>query len=432
MSMPVVSIVGRVNVGKSTLFNRIVGGRAAIVDQSPGVTRDRNIAVASWGGKSFYVVDTGGLAPGSEDPMQASIERQIGMAVAESDVLVLVVDAQVGIHPADSAVADLVRRSGLPVLLVANKIDNPGQFALAAEFFGLGIGKPWPVSAAHGTGSGDLLDALVALLPEAPEPEGDELRLAVVGRPNVGKSSLVNRLCGEERNIVDARPGTTRDSTDTVVEHGGRKVRIIDTAGLRRRNRDMEDVEYYSVLRTWKSLDRGDVVIVMLDGQEGLTHQDLRIIGRAWEGGKGVLIVVNKLDLGLARKQWLDDVLERFPAARWIPVSFVSALEGTGVGRLLPMVIRIGDRRGASIQTAELNKVLRIAVAKAQPPSPGGKPLRLFYATQVAKSPPRIAIFVNRPDLVPENYRRYLENSLHEALSLKGVPLRISYRKREH
>jgi GTP-binding protein len=319
------------------------------------------------------------------------------------------------------------------VIVVANKIDNPSDDDLALEFHSLGLGKPWPVSASHGIGSGDMLDALVESFPEEEvEEDPDELRLAVVGRPNVGKSSLANRLCGEERNIVDPVPGTTRDSVDTVVECQGSRVRIIDTAGLRRRSREMEDVEYYSTVRTWKSVDRGDVVIVMMDAEEGLTHQDLRIIGRAWDEGKGLILAVNKIDLGVDRKEWIEDLTERFPASRWVNISFVSALTGQGVGRLLPLALHIGQKRAESIRTSELNRTLRGCVMKVQPPSPGGKPLRLFYATQVAKAPPRIVIFANRPDLIPENYRRYIANRLHEELNLKGVPLRITYRKRQH
>lgn len=432
MAAPTVAIIGRVNVGKSTLFNRLVGGSTAIVSNFPGVTRDRNIALANWAGHDFFVVDTGGLVPGSEDPMQSAIERQVGFALEESDAVILVVDGSSGPHPFDTTAADLIRRAGKPVILAVNKGESERVMQSAHEFYSLGLGEPIAVSALHGTGSGDLLDALVALLPREEHEGVEAVSLAIVGKPNVGKSSLYNRLAGTERGIVSEVPGTTRDATDTIVHWKDRAFRLVDTAGLRRTARHMEDLEFFSTLRTWKSLERSDVVLMLMDGTELPSVQDLRIAGKAWEMGRGLIIGVNKLDLGFDRKVWLDALLDRFHPARWVPVMFLSALTGSGVGRILPMAARVSDDRAKALPTAEINRKLEEATEAVQPPSPKGKPLRFFYATQITSSPPRILIFTNRPDEIPENYRRYLDNAMRELLGLKGVPLRIIYRKREH
>ncbi len=431
-TMPVVAVVGRVNVGKSTLFNRMVGGRLAIVDDAPGVTRDRNMAPAHWAGSDFFVIDTGGLAPGTEDGFQEGIERQVRLALSESDAVVLVVDVTTGIHPYDTDAAEMVRRSGLPAFLAVNKADNDSRLGMADEFYALGLGKPWPVSALHGYGTGDLLDEVVSVLERTSYEEGDELSLAVVGRPNVGKSSLVNRLCGSERNLVTPKAGTTRDATDTLVEWKGRTVRLVDTAGLRRKSRRMDDVEFYSTVRAWKALSRGDVVLVMMDGSEHPTQQDIRIAARAWEMGKGVLVAVNKVDLGVERELWAAALVERFAAARWMPLLFVSALTGEGVRDVLPRVVAVGERRRSRMPTSELNAYLEEAVEAVQPPSPGGRAVRLLYATQVGSEPPTVVIFVNRPGDLPENYRRYIESSLRERMGLRGSPLRVLYRRRKH
>ncbi len=436
MAIPTVAVVGRVNVGKSAFFNRLVGGRNAIVDNAPGVTRDRNIDTCVWGGRTFFVVDTGGLAPGTEDPMQESIERQVRLAVDDADAVVLVTDVTQDVHPFDRMAADLVRRSGLPFFLAVNKVDNSRREELVLDFYSLGMGDPWPVSSLHGRGVGDLLDAVVQSLPpeEDTQPEGpsDELNLAVVGRPNVGKSSIVNRLCGSERCLVTPDAGTTRDSTDTVLEHGGRRIRLIDTAGLRRKSRRMADVEYYSTVRAWRSVSVADVVLVVLDGAEYPTQQDLRIAGKAWELGKGLVFGVNKVDLGLDRDLWRDAVKQRFAPARWIPLIFHSALTGKGMESVIPTVLRVGDSRRADIRTSTVNEKLREAVEKVQPPAPRGRPVRFFYATQVGSRPPKLLVFVNRPGDIPENYRRYVENSLRGVLEMDGVPLKILYRARKH
>lgn len=432
MLLPTVAVVGRVNVGKSAFFNRMIGRRDAIVDSQPGVTRDRHIGVATWGERDFFVIDTGGVAPGSEDPLQEAIEHQVLLAIDESDVLILLVDVTAGVHPFDRSAADMARRSGLPVLLAVNKVDNSERERLVGEFYELGMGDPWPVSAMHGRGMGDLLDAVVEVLPPSGEPQPEQMLLAVVGRPNVGKSSLVNLLCRQERSLVMPEAGTTRDSTDMLIRWEGHSIRIVDTAGLRRKSRKMADVEYYSTVRAWRSMSVSDVVHVMLDGSEYPTQQDLRIAGKAWEIGKGVVFGVNKIDLGLDRELWREAIEQRFSAARWIPVLFHSALTGEGVDEVLPTAWRVGERRAVSIPTSVLNRVLQEAVERNQPPSPRGKQVKFFYATQVGTRPPKILVFVNRPSDAYENYRRYLRNCFMEALDLSGVPLKMLYRKRKH
>jgi GTP-binding protein len=421
-----------VNVGKSALFNRLTGGRTAIVDESPGVTRERNIGQCNWGGYDFFVIDTGGLSPGSDDPLQEAIERQIGLAVSEADAIILVVDGQSGVHPFDQAAADMVRRAGIPCFLAVNKIDNVEMTSLSPEFYSLGLGDPWPVSAIHGQGAGDLLDAVVGVLPRMETDGFEGVSLAVVGRPNVGKSSIVNRLCESERNIVTPVAGTTRDSIDTFVTWKDRTFRLVDTAGLRRRSRKMDDVEFYSTLRAWRSISQGDVVLVLMDATNPPAQQDLRIAGRAWDLGKGVIIGANKIDLGFDRDQWIRRLIDRFHPARWIPIVFVSALTGQGVGRILPMTGTVSARRCATLKTSELNRILERATDRVQPPTPRGRAVRLFYATQIASCPPTVLIFANRPADIPENYRRYVENSFRAELSMKGVPMRVVYRKREH
>lgn len=432
MEQPVIAIVGRVNVGKSSLFNRLVGGMNAIVDNMAGVTRDRKIGTGEWNGRSFIAVDTGGLSPGSDDPFQEAIEKQVRLAVQEANCIILLVDGSQGVHPFDQAAVELVRKSGIPSYLAVNKIDSANRLDLVHEFASLGMGDPWPVSAAHGLGVADLLDEVVKDFPAGEPQPFDGTSVAVIGRPNVGKSSLANRLLRFERNIVTPVAGTTRDSIDSYMEWNGHGFRLIDTAGLRRKSRKMEDVEFYSTLRSWKSVGSADVVVLVLDGTEYPTTQDLRLATRAWEMGKGLLICVNKTDLGIDRPLWIRSVKQRFPLARWIPIFFTSALDGQGMGKLLPMVHAVAERRKAKITTSKLNSVLRDAVARVQPPAPKGKMLRFFYITQVKTSPPVLVVFVTRPDLIPDNYSSYLENTLREELNMNGVPLKIIYRKREH
>lgn len=430
--LPTLAVVGRVNVGKSSLFNKICGGRGAIVDNAPGVTRDRKFALALWNGRKFLLVDTGGLSPDREDPFQEAIRRQVAFAVDEADAVVFLTDGAAGLHPHDQEAARLIRKSGLPVVLAVNKIDTSQRLELVHEFNSLGLGRPWPVSAAHGLGVADLLDHVLQFLPDIEVPDFQGVSVAVIGRPNVGKSSLVNRLCDSERAIVNPVPGTTRDSTDTIVNWKDHAFRIIDTAGLRRKCRKMEDVEFYSTLRAWRSAESADVCIVVLDGAEFPTGQDARILGRVWEMGRGLLICVNKADLGLDRKLWIETIVQRFPPAADIPVSFISALDGTGIGRILPSVHQIAGKRSMKLSTSKVNQLLMKVVKEVPPPSPGGKQLKFFYATQVRQSPPSFLLFLTRPDLVPENYRKYLENAFRRELNLKGVPMNLVLRKRDH
>ncbi len=432
MNLPVVAIVGRVNVGKSSLFNRLTGGRAAIVDNMAGVTRDRKIGTGDWNGVNFIAVDTGGLSPGSDDPFQEAIEKQVRLAVQEACAIILLVDGTQGIHPFDQAAVEFVRKSGIHAYLAVNKIDSADKMSLVHEFTGLGMGTPWPVSAAHGLGVADLLDEIVREIPSVEPDEFDGVSVAVIGRPNVGKSSITNRLLGKDRNIVTPVAGTTRDSIDSYVEWQGNKFRLIDTAGLRRRSKKMEDVEFYSTLRSWKSVGSADVVVLILDGSEYPTTQDLRLATRAWEMGKGLLICVNKTDLGIDRPLWIRSVKQRFSLARWIPIFFTSATVGQGVGKLLPMVHAVALRRQTEISTSKLNKLMRAIVTEVQPPSPRGKMLKFFYITQVKNTPPVLVAFISRPDLIPENYKTYFENRLREELNMNGVPLKVVYRKREH
>ncbi len=431
-NLPVVAVVGRVNVGKSTLFNRIAGSRIAIVDDQPGVTRDRNMALAQWCGYDFIVIDTGGLAPGSEDVFQEGIERQVRLAVTEADAVILVTDVSTGIHPFDEEAANLVRRADIPAFVAVNKADNVEKRNQCDEFYSLGLGEPYPVSALHGTGTGDLLDAVTAVLPEKQVVVTTELAVAIVGRPNVGKSSLVNRLCREDRNIVTDTPGTTRDSIDTVVAWNEQEFRIIDTAGLRRKSKKMDDIEFYSTVRAWKTMARSDVTVILMDAGENPVSQDIRILAKAWEMGKGVVIVVNKIDLGIDRKKWLEKIMEKFHPAKWIPIVFTSALEGEGVGRLLPIISNVGAKYGIEMSTSKINRILEKVTQKIPPPSPRGKQLKFFYATQLGTKPPKILVFVNRPGEIPDNYRKYLLNAMMDIFGMKGVPLRLLYRRREH
>jgi GTP-binding protein len=327
----------------------------------------------------------------------------------------------------------MVRKSGIPAFIAVNKADNAERFPRAADFYGLGLGNPWPVSALHGHGTGEMLDAITAVLPKEEHVETESLALAVVGRPNVGKSSLVNRLCHAERNIVTEVAGTTRDSTDTLITWKDNTVRLVDTAGLRRKSREMDDLEFYSTVRAWKSIAMADVVLVVMDATEYPVQQDIRIAARAWELGKSVIIGVNKIDLGkMDRDLWIKAIIERFNAAKWMPIMFFSALTGAGVGRIVPTAVEVGTARKTEMPTAELNRILRAAVEEVAPPSPKGRHVKLFYATQVGTAPPRVLIFVNHPEDLAENYRRYIDNKLREGLDIQGVPLRIIYRRREH
>ncbi len=433
---PTVAIIGRPNVGKSTLFNRLIGRREAIVDPRPGVTRDRNFAAADWNGRRFWLVDTGGLVPGAADALNRAIRAQVEAAVAESDVLLFVVDVEQGVHPADLEIAQYLRGVDRPVLLVANKADRLPEDQRHLAFYELGLGDPFPVSAAIGKSTGDLLDRIVEMCPER---EGEQVegavQVAIVGRPNVGKSSLLNRLLGRDRMVVADEPGTTRDSVDTPVEHEGRRLVFIDTAGLRKRSKVQDDVEFYATLRTSRAIERADVCVLVVDALDGLHAQDLRIIGDAWERGAGVIVAVNKWDL-IEEKDTNTavrgerELIAKAPFLRFIPFLYVSAKTGQRVSKLFDLILTVAEERTKRVPTAEVNRVLESLVSRQQPPQPVGESVRLFYASQIGTAPPRFAIVANRPDAIPESYTRYLVNGFREAWAFTGAPVNVKFRRK--
>jgi len=435
MSKPIVAIVGRPNVGKSTLFNRLVGRRLAITHEVPGTTRDRLYAEAEWGGVSFILVDTGGLDLVSDDDLMAQVRAQAQTAIAEADVVIFLVDVKDGLTAGDEEVAQVLRRSAKPVLLAANKADNRALREAAVEFYALGLGEPYPISALHGTGTGDLLDQVVGAFPaEEEEEELEAVKIAIVGRPNVGKSSLLNKILGQERAIVHETPGTTRDAIDTQMEWEGVPVVLIDTAGIRRKGRIQRGVEKYSVLRALRAIDRADVVLLLIDAVEGATAQDAHIAGYILEEAKSVVVVVNKWDLvekdTYTMQAYLEHIRTVLRFLDYVPVLFVSALTGQRVSQVLPTALRVQEERLIRIPTAELNRILQEAVARHAPPSKAGKRLKFYYATQAAVDPPTFVFFVNDPRLVHFSYERYLENRLREHYGFLGTPLRLSFRKR--
>ena len=434
---PIVAIVGRPNVGKSALFNRIAGRRIAIVEGEPGVTRDRIYADAAWAGKAFTLVDTGGMDFGGEGAFAAGTLAQAKIALEQADVVVFVVDAQSGMLPGDLEVAEVLRRAQKPVIVAANKVDHAALVAATAEFYALGLGDPVPVSAEHGRGVGDLLDRVVAGFPRAGdgEAESDAIRVAVVGRPNVGKSSLVNLLLGEERSLVTDVPGTTRDAIDTTFERNGQKFTLIDTAGIRRKSRIEEDVERYSVIRTLRAIDRSDVCVVVLDATELVTEQDKRIAGYVHEAGKGIILLVNKWDLVEKDEKTMnrfEEVIRReLGFAQYAPILFVSAKTGQRVHRLLELAEFVANQHALRIPTGRFNEVLQEAIRLRQPPSDKGKQLKILYGTQTGVKPPSFVLFVNDPDLMHYSYRRYLENHLREHFGFVGTPIVLVLRERK-
>jgi GTPase len=433
--MPLVAIVGRPNVGKSTLFNRLTEERVAIVHDEPGVTRDRIYGEAEWGGRTFALVDTGGYVSHSADRFEAAIREQVQIALQEADALVFVGDVTTGITDLDQEMADVLRRTNKPVFVAANKADNPERRLAAAEFYSLGLGEVFPVSAVSGSGTGDFLDALVESLPPEPEAEDEEIpRIAFIGRPNVGKSSLTNKLLGEERSIVTEISGTTRDAIDARLEYASGPVILVDTAGLRRKAKVRENIEFYSTLRTERALRTCDVAVVLIDGSAGLESQDARIIQQAEIMRKGLVIAVNKWDLVSKETNTARDferaIHERLGMLDYVPIVFISALTGQRVTRVLDVALRVAEERHRRIPTAELNDVLLEAVAKHHPPSWNGRQIKIKYATQVRSAPPVFAVFCNHPQGVKESYRRYLENRLREAFGFEGVPLSLSLKQK--
>ncbi len=428
---PSVAVVGFPNAGKSTLINRLVGGRDAVTHPEPGVTRDRRNLRCEWNGLEFDLIDTGGVDLADADELARAVQAQARQAIAEADLVLAVVDARAGLGPGDAELADLVRRAGKPTLLAANKIDRPEDEPLAAELHRLGLGEPLPVSAAHGLGTGDLLDRVVDALREAgPSPNGageePAPRIAIIGRPNVGKSSLLNALLGSERVIVSERAGTTRDPVDTEMELDGRAVVLVDTAGLRRRSKAGDGAGYYSQLRSERAAERADAAIVVCDASEGLTAEDLRAGELAMKSNCATVLALNKWDI---TRTDLDDARAR--AAQKLrlrpPVLTCSALTGRGTERLLRTAVELADRNASRIATADLNRFLADAVGQRQPPQRRGRRLRIYYGAQVGRRPPRFAVQVNDRRLINRDWAFYLENRLREAYGLEGVPLVIDF-----
>jgi GTP-binding protein len=436
VKLPVVAVVGRPNVGKSTFFNRVLGERVAIVEDRPGVTRDRNFARAEWAGRQFYLVDTGGLVEGSDEPMDRLIRQQVLTAIGEADVVAMIVDGKAGPHPLDYAISETLRRTAKPAVLLVNKVDNLGAPSAVQhhDFWDLGLGEPMPVSSLNGKGSGDVLDVIVEHLPEVEGEEPESLRVAVIGKPNVGKSSFVNRLLGEERLVVSEVAGTTRDAIDTPMQYHGRRLVFIDTAGLRRQSKIEEGVEFYSSIRTERAIERADVCLLLVDATQPVAVQDLKVAEKAWEAGCGLAVVVNKWDLvekdTMTAPQYEKELRERAPFLRWVPVLFTSAKTGQRVHRALELILEVQEQRTRRVSTHEVNDVLRALVARAKPPAHHGHPVKLLYGTQVAVAPPTFVLWANHPEGVPESYLRYLQNGFREAWGFLGVPLRISLRSR--
>jgi len=435
VSRPIVAIVGRPNTGKSTLFNRLIGWRKAIVDRQPGLTRDRLYGVAEWRGREVTVVDTAGLDLNPDDASRAAIERQTRLAIEEANVIVFLLDAREGVTPIDRDIAEMLRRSRRPVVVAANKVDDPRQAYLRHEVFELGFADPVVMSGQHGIGVDDLLDAVMALLAppeEASEGEEAAARLAIMGRQNVGKSSLLNQLLGDERALVAATPGTTRDPVDTELIFDGLPVVLIDTAGIRRRSAARDRLEHFSLLRGIKAMERADAVLLVLDASTGVLAQDQHVASYALEAGKGLVLVVNKIDLveGPQRQLsgWEKKLRTEFRFVRHAPVITISALTGQGVERVLPTALEVVGQRRTRVPTNELNRLLREAFQDRPPPSFKGRRLVLRYATQAGSETPTIVLFVNDVNLLHFGYRRYLENRLRERFGFAGNPLRIVLR----
>ncbi|MBI2845651.1 MAG: ribosome biogenesis GTPase Der [Chloroflexi bacterium] len=429
-----VAIVGRPNVGKSTFFNRVVGKREAIVSPEPGTTRDRVYAPAIWRGKGFTLVDTGGLVTWGEDPLLRAVREQVEVAIQEAEAIIFVVDSQSGILPEDREIANILRRSGRAVILVANKAEGKGGPAASSEFYALGLGDPRPISALHGQGVGEVLDEVVSLLPSAVEEKRKGVRIAIVGRPNVGKSSLLNRLIGRQRAIVHARPGTTRDALDITFDWNKEEITLVDTAGIRRRGRIQPGIEKYSVIRALGAIESAEVAVLLLDAEQGILAQDTHIAGYVWDAGKGLVIAVNKWDLvpnpREARAQYITVIGQVFRFLPSVSILFISALTGEGVEKLLPEAREVYKQWRAEIPDKSLERVMKEAVDQHPPPSKGGRRLEFYSLRQKGTEPPSFVFQVNDPNLVHFSYRRYLENVLRQAFGFKGTPIKTQFHQR--
>jgi GTP-binding protein len=438
MAKPVVAVVGRPNVGKSTLFNKLIGQRLSIVEDTPGVTRDRIYAECEWTGHSFMLVDTGGIEPQSDDPILSQMRRQAEVAIRSASVIVLVTDIHDGVTATDQDVAAMLLKSGKPIVLCVNKADRIGDTpAEFYEFYNLGLGDPVAVSSVHGHGTGDLLDEVVAHLPKEADDDYDEdvVRVAVIGKPNVGKSSLINCMAGEERVIVSDVAGTTRDAVDTVVENQHGRFVFIDTAGIRRKSKVLDNIERYSVLRAYMAVDRADVCVIVIDATVGFTEQDSKVAGYAHEQGKGCIVAVNKWDAvektDKTMKEFTDKLQVDFSFMSYVPFVFLSALTGQRVDKLYEMIRQVAEKNALRVTTGSLNDLLAYATARVQPPSDKGKRLKIYYMTQASTKPPTFVAFVNRKELFHFSYQRYLENQIRETYDLTGTPIRFIVRERD-
>ncbi len=432
-----VAIVGRPNVGKSTFFNKLIGERRSIVDDTPGVTRDRVIGECEWGRYVFSLIDTGGLEIGNNEGYMPHIRQQVELAVDTSAVIVMLTDIRAGVTAADQELATMLRQTGRPVILAVNKVDSIGELpADFYDFYSLGLGDPFPVSSVHGHGTGDILDEICSYLddPSEEEEEDDSIKVAIIGRPNAGKSSLVNRIIGEDRVIVSDTAGTTRDSIDVEFENEKGKFVFIDTAGMRKKGRITDDVERYSVMRALAAVDRANVCVIMIDATEGFSEQDSKIAGYAHEQGKGCIIAINKWDLVVKDDKTMDEQRKKyendFSFMAYAPIIFISAKTGQRVDRLLDLIKYVDEQNAMRITTGALNELLARATARVEPPSDKGKRLKLYYITQPTTRPPAFAVFCNDPDLFHFSYQRYIENQIREAYGLEGTPVRIMVRGR--
>ena len=437
MSKPVVAIVGRPNVGKSTLFNYLAGRRISIIEDTPGVTRDRIYAETEWRGKTFTLIDTGGIEAQSEDHIKQQMVRQAQIAIDTADVIVLMVDVKTGLTAADEDVAVMLRKAAKPVVLAVNKADSVGSTPPEAyEFYNLGIGEIFPVSSVNGLGIGDLLDEIYNNFPEESndEQEEDYIKVAVIGKPNAGKSSIINKILGEERVIVSDIPGTTRDAIDTFYEKDGKHYMFIDTAGIRRKSRIDEEIEKYSIIRSWSAVDRADVCVVMVDAVDGITEQDTKIAGYAHEQGKASIIVINKWDLVSKETGTMEDyrkkVRKDLEFMSYAPVVFISAKTGQRLGRLFELIDYVHDQASFRVSTGVLNDVLNDAIAMVQPPSDKGKRLKIYYMTQTGVKPPSFVLFVNNAELMHYSYERYLKNTLRSNFGFEGTPLLFTIKEK--
>ena len=434
---PVVAVVGRPNVGKSTLFNALAGRKISIIEDTPGVTRDRIYADCTWLNYEFTLIDTGGIEPDSKDVILSQMREQAQIAIEMADVILFMVDLKTGPLDADSKVATILRKTSKPVLLVVNKVDNPmKQMADVYEFYNLGIGDPWPISSANRTGLGDLLDEVVRHFKasDADEEDDDAVHVAIVGKPNVGKSSIINRLIGENRVIVSDIAGTTRDAIDTRVRHDGKEYVLIDTAGIRRKNKIKGSLERYMILRTVGAVERSDITVLVIDAQEGITEQDAKIAGIAHENGKAVIVAVNKWDLpekdNHTIKEFTDKIRSVLSFLSYAEILFISAKTGQRLPKLYETIDLVSANQNMRIQTGVLNEIINEACVMQQPPSDKGRMLRIFYATQVGVKPPTFVLFVNDKELMHFSYQRYLENRIRDTFGFRGTPLRFIIRER--